>query len=197
MICGWFSNFPWQKLARDTHGSTPLREAHQSHSSLELRRSHLLQRQWSTDLVGFYNQPTWNNMQKSKWVYLIFPNLLGVKISKKNGVPTNPVKGTNSLWSALLCLEPHKDHIIPAFCNSCFFLFLFACLYKKKRSTAEHRSDSVLVGAQTPSLLLICSLYKWENGLPLLICSSLSTAQCFTPSYSSHYKVYLKHCTYH
>ena len=39
----------------------------------------------------------------------------------------------------------------------------------------------ILVGAQTPTLLLICSSFSRKNGYPLLVCSSLSTAQNIFP----------------
>ena len=49
--------------------------------------------------------------------------------------------------------------------------------------------NKILAGwCSTPTLLLICSSIRWENGHPVLICSSLSTAQLVTLVVSTQLK---------
>ncbi len=49
------------------------------------------------------------------------------------------------------------------------------CSFLQKETSKQHQS--ITGWCLTPTLLLICSSFSRENGYPLLICSSLSTAQ--------------------
>ena len=94
-----------------------------------------------------------------------------------------------SLSTYLLCCQPHEGHL-PMF----FFCWDHPLVHVSLPPVAHGPGNKLGLWTSikragwcsTPTLLLICWSFSTENGHPLLVCSSLSTAQRDFPKTKLH-----------